>query len=587
MRLLKVLMILLSLSLCALPMLAGAQADPTLLPTGTTDAPAEEKSSAVIVPESLATPRATLDTFLTAMNDVKRNRPGRIEDAISTLDLSEVNLLVRKERGEDLAWSLLEIIDRTRFVELDQVPDQRDGDAWVFEQYEAGAVRIRRGDEGAWRFDTETVMALPEILEEVSVRQRVAGIEDSADYLPMNMRIRAAMPDALRAKTFILENWQWLGLFVTVLAGVVLDKALSLLLKSLVRVWRRRAGDGAFGDQSDDMLRPLALMAAAVTWWLAIRILGLPEQAMLILLVAVKFLTGAAGVWAAFRLIDVLSIFLTRKAAATVNTFDDILVSMIPKTLKIFVAVIGAIVIAENLNLNVSGLLAGLGLGGLAFALASKDFVQNMFGSVTVLLDQTFSVGDWVKVADVEGTVEEVGIRSTRIRTFYNSLVTLPNSVFITAEVDNMGKRRYRRLSTKFGIAYDTPPDRIEAFCEGIRELVRQHPYMRKDYYHAYLNGFGDSSLEIMVYVFWEAPDWATELRERHRFLLDCLRLARDLDVEYAFPTRTLYLRNEDWKAGEASGETPQDAALDKGRELARRITAANTGSSVPPPVRF
>jgi len=585
MRLLKVLSMSLWLAVCTLPVAAMAQVDPTMMPAGDS-APAQEKPAAV-VPRSLASPRATINTFLSAMNDVKRDKPERIDNAISALDLSDVNLLVRKERGEDLAWTLLEVIDRTRFVEIDEVPNRSEGEPWVFEHYTAGAVRIDRGDDGAWRFDAETVAALPDILDEVSVRARVVGAEANDEYLPLNMRIRAAMPEALRTKSFILENWQWLGLFLTVLAGVVLDKALSLLLKVAVGIWRRRDGGGILDKQSDDMLRPLALMAAAVTWWLAIRILALPEQAMLILLVAVKFLTGLAGVWAAFRVIDVLSLFLTKKAAATVNTFDDILVSMIPKTLKIFVAVIGAIVIAENLNLNVSGLLAGLGLGGLAFALASKDFVQNMFGSVTVLLDQTFSVGDWVKVGDVEGTVEEVGIRSTRVRTFYNSLVTLPNSVFITADVDNMGKRRFRRLSTKFGIAYDTPPDRIEAFCEGIRELVRQHPYMRKDYYHVYLNGFADSSLEILVYVFWEAPDWSTELRERHRFLLDCLRLARELGVEYAFPTRTLYLRNEDWQAGEGRAEDALEAALGQGRDRAREIVAKTTGSEVPPPVRF
>ena len=166
-------------------------------------------------------------------------------------------------------------------------------------------------------------------------------------------------------------------------------------------------------------------------------------------------------------------------------------------------------------------MIAGLGLGGLAFALASKDMVQNLFGSVTILLDRTFAVGDWIIVDGKEGSVESIGFRSTRIRTFYNSMLTVPNSTFITASVDNMGERRYRRLSTKLGLAYETPPDKIEAFCEGVRELVRQHPYMRKDYFHVYFNGYADSALEILVYVFWETPEWSTELRERHRFLLD------------------------------------------------------------------
>ncbi|NNM01763.1 MAG: mechanosensitive ion channel, partial [Gammaproteobacteria bacterium] len=142
-----------------------------------------------------------------------------------------------------------------------------------------------------------------------------------------------------------------------------------------------------------------------------------------------------------------------------------------------------------------------------------------------------------------------------------------------------------------FSIAYDTPPERIEAFCEGIREIVRQHPYMRKDYFHVYLNNLGDASLEILIYVFWETPDWSTELRERHRFLLDCLRLARRLGVEYAFPTQTLYMkRGEDTPPPpdpEHTGE-PADSPMAEGRMAARAIVEATTGTGVkPPPVGF
>jgi MscS family membrane protein len=249
--------------------------------------------------------------------------------------------------------------------------------------------------------------------------------------------------------------------------------------------------------------------------------------------------------------------------------------------------VVGAVFIADNMNINVTSLLAGLGLAGMAFALAAKDMVQNLFGSITVLLDRTFTVGDWILVDGSEGTVEQIGFRSTRIRTFYNSKVTIPNSKFITAAVDNMGERRYRRLSTKLGLTYDTPPDKIEAFCEGIRELVRQHPYMRKDYFHAYFNGYGPSSLDILVYVFWETPDWSTELRERHRFLLDILRLAQRLGVEFAFPTQTLYMA-QDSASGETVDEIQQQEAFNQGRETAKQIFDTTTGiGNRPTPVRF
>ncbi len=135
---------------------------------------------------------------------------------------------------------------------------------------------------------------------------------------------------------------------------------------------------------------------------------------MLVLLVAVKFLASISGVWAAYRLVDVISAHLLRRAQLTESKLDDALVPLIPRILKLFVTVIGFVFATDNLNVDVSSLLAGLGLGGLAFALAAKDMVQNLFGSVTVLMDRTFLVGDWVIVGSVEGTVENIGFRSTR-----------------------------------------------------------------------------------------------------------------------------------------------------------------------------
>ena len=148
-------------------------------------------------------------------------------------------------------------------------------------------------------------------------------------------------------------------------------------------------------------------------------------------------------------------------------------------------------------------------------------------------------------MGDVEGSVETVGIRSTRIRTFYNSEIIVPNSMLTTAVGDNMGRRHYRRIKTMLGVQYDTTPDQIDAFCEGVRELIHRHPHTRKDYFHVYLNQFSASSLDILLYCFLECPDWGVELRERHRLFADILRLADGLGVQFAFPTRTLHIFQE------------------------------------------
>ena len=537
-------------------------------------------------PAGLASPRATMETFLSAMNDIKRGQLERIDDAITTLDLDDVNALVRRERGTDLAWMLLDVMDRTRLVDLKKVPAREEGNPWVFSPYDRGVVRIARRAAGRWQFDRETLDRLPAVYDELADRARVVGGDEDISHLPFHLRVRAQLPDSLKQQAFLLENWRWLGLLLIAAAGVLVDMIVSLLLRLFMRGWRKRSGEGAFCDVSDKMLRPLGLVAMAAVWWIGINLLGLPERALLVLLVAVKFLASAAGVWTAYRLVDLVSAGLHHRALQTDNKIDDVLAPLITRTLKIFVTVVGLIFVADNLNIDVTGLIAGLGLGGLAFALAAKDMVQNLFGSITVLMDRTFTVGDWIKVGDQEGTVEAMGFRSTRIRTFYNSVVTVPNSQFITANVDNMGERRFRRLSTKFTIAYETPPDRIEAFCEGIREIIRQHPYMRKDYYHVYLNGLGGSALEILIYVFWDTPDWSTELRERHRFLVDCLRLASRLGVEYAYPTQTLFVRQD---AAETAAEREAiEAARANGAEVAREVVEHSTGlGSRPPPVRF
>ncbi|MHC4850208.1 MAG: mechanosensitive ion channel family protein [Planctomycetota bacterium] len=235
---------------------------------------------------------------------------------------------------------------------------------------------------------------------------------------------------------------------------------------------------------------------------------------------------------------------------------------------------------------DIGALLAGLGIGGLAIALASRDTVENFFGALTIITDRPFEVGDWIKMGDIEGTVAHIGFRSTRVRTFYDSVTTFPNSKLIRSAVDNLGSRHYRRLKFELGVAYDTPADKLETFIEGIRELIRLHPYTRKDYYHVYFHSFGPSSLNILCYLFLRTPEWATELRERQRMLMDILRLANGLGVEFAFPTQTLHVMQGEPPA-HAAPAGDLSAAWKRGQAEAKRIVEEFTGDRVPPPVKI
>ena len=545
-----------------------------------------------VTPEELglSSPRETFTTFLHSMNDIKRGKPDRIDKATSTLDLSAINPLIREEKGRDLAWMLLEAIDKTKLVNLSAIPAEKSGTSYLFAQYENGSIRLVKSANGRWLFSQKTMSSLPAITDELASKKTLKIDDENAQFIPWHIQFRQQLPQSLRARSFLLENWKWLGILLSIALGVIADKITSFILQRLVRNFRSKTKTQAFKDTPEDMLRPLAMLVMAAIWWLGLNLLALPDQAMIVLLVAVKILAGIAGVWGAYRLVDLVTLYLHYQADKTDNKVDDVLVPLIRKTLKVFVTVVGITFIASNLNLNVSSLLASLGLGGLAFALAAKDVVQNLFGSITVIMDQTFHTGDWIVVNDIEGSVEEVGLRSTKIRTFYDSLITIPNALFITAKVDNMGQRRYRRLNCNVSLTYDTPPDKIEAFCEGVREIIRLHPYMRKDYFHVYLNSLGASSLDVLVYVFWETPDWSTELRERQRFLLDILRLAKAQQINIAFPTQTLHLLtpNDAQSPADDTNSATIDSLSEQSRSAAQSIVSQSTGlDDIPPPVKF
>ncbi len=394
--------------------------------------------------------------------------------------------------------------------------------------------------------------------------------------------IRLWMPETLRARIFLLEGWQWIALILLAFAGVVVDR----LVRGFVHIWIKRllARSASIREASldADFEKPLGILAMGGSWWIALPMIDLPPGALTALLFATKLIVAMSGVWAVYRLVDLIAAHFLALAVRTETKVDDILVPLIRRAVKVVVLAFGILFMAQNLNIDITSLLAGLGIGGLAFALAAKDTVENLFGSVTVLIDRPFQIGDWVVIGDLEGTVEEIGFRSTRIRTFYNSKITVPNSRLVNSSVDNLGEREYRRVKCQIAVQYDTSPDKIEAFCEGIRELIRARPYLRKDYYMVYLNEFADSSLNILLYAFFMTPDWATELRERHRLFVDIVRLAHRLEVEFAFPTQTLHLASvpDALVPGQVSPEVPKspgdrdarDEAIRLGREEARAI---------------
>lgn len=229
----------------------------------------------------------------------------------------------------------------------------------------------------------------------------------------------------------------------------------------------------------------------------------------------------------------------------TSSTLDDQLVPILEKIVRAAIIILGILLILQSFGLQVFSLLAGLGLGGLALALAAKDTAANFFGSLMILLDQPFSIGDWVKVDDVEGTVEDIGLRSTRIRTFYNSVVVVPNSKVAMCTLDNLGKREYRRFRHLIGIEYGTPQKNIELFIQDLSHWLEENPKSRNEKNEVCLNTLGDSGMNILVYVFFQVEDWSEELIQRQTLIFKILELSKKHNCPIAFPTQTLWLNND------------------------------------------
>ena len=189
--------------------------------------------------------------------------------------------------------------------------------------------------------------------------------------------------------------------------------------------------------------------------------------------------------------------------------------------------------------------LAGLGVGGLAVALAARDSLANLLGSILIMIEKPFRVGHQIRVSGTEGTVEDVGFRSTRIRTLDNSLISIPNNTVVNATVENLSLRVMRRQRLTIQVTYDTSRKKLEELVAGIKQLITDHPLTSKTNFYVRFNDFGESSLNILVYFYIATTDRSTELEVREQVLLQIMDLAKRLTIDFAFPTRTLVIENQ------------------------------------------
>ena len=251
--------------------------------------------------------------------------------------------------------------------------------------------------------------------------------------------------------------------------------------------------------------------------------------------------------WFVYLFINVVDARLSLWATTTESTIDDILVPLFAKTLRVFVIILAGIIVLQNLTgIEIGPLLASLGIGGLAVALAAKDSIANFFGTLTILFDKPFQVGERIVIDNYDGVVEDVGFRSTRIRLLTGHLVTIPNEKVVNSGLENIGRRPNIRWLTNIGITYDTPADKIEKAVAIVREILADHEGMHPDFPpRAYFNGFNDWSLNIMVLAWYHPPEYWEFQEWVQRTCLEITRRFGAEGIDFAFPTRTLHLAND------------------------------------------
>ena len=247
-------------------------------------------------------------------------------------------------------------------------------------------------------------------------------------------------------------------------------------------------------------------------------------------------------IWIALRLADFIKLVMISRVQKKDDKYTTQVIPFFVDAIKLLVVVFGVLVILGSIfGVNVGTLVAGLGIGGLAIALAARETLENLLGSFTIFLDKPFVVGDMVNVSGITGVVENVGFRSTRLRTLEKSYVTLPNKKMVDSELDNLSLRTFRRANFSIGLTYSTSIEQMKAIVKDIQEYIDNHPNTNQDG-RVRFKEFGNSSLDIMVVYFVDTMDWTTYLDVKEEINYRIMEIVKARGASFAFPSTSVYI---------------------------------------------
>jgi MscS family membrane protein len=338
------------------------------------------------------------------------------------------------------------------------------------------------------------------------------------------------------------STWPWLVGALTVAAAAIAGLTLARVIRAGLHRATRRSAIEWDDELADALGGPLGAGLAVIALWHVLPMLPLAPRASSLVRNGVVITGTAVVLWLAFRIIDVGHGVMRRRAWAVAQPAARSLLALAARLIKVVLLVITLITGLAVLGLPVASLIAGLGIGGLALALAAQKTVENLFGTLSIGVDQPFREGDFVRIGDVLGTVEAIGLRSTRVRTLDRTVVTIPNGQLADTGAESLTARDRMRLACIVGLIYETTGAQMRAILADLEQVLRAHPKIWPDAVVVKFKEFGQSSLDVEIMAWFQTEDWGEFQGIRQEILLAFMDVVERHGSSFAFPTRTLHI---------------------------------------------
>ena len=494
----------------------------------------------------LRSPRDTMRTFVEQWDNA---RLGDSELFLKTMDLSQIAAAVRDDEGALLGEYLIQVLHRIGLPLRQEIPDypNRRGPYTPF-NHPVGSVEIHPfvQEDGSirWRFSAETMASARRLFMALEDMPLAEGMEraESTPFFVIRNHVRSVHRELLHETGGGMELWQWIALVLWLVISIPVSWFLTWVVNRLFPL--KKAEEHQLMAPEIRFLWPLRLIFVAGIGLVALGILGLPQAVDMPLRILIGVTLSLAGGWLAYHLVDKVS--RTLEAHSQRYRYRDEVLRSLATSLAKLAVIIGAVLfLAEILSLPYQGVLAGLGIGGLAVALAARSTLENFIGGITLFADKPIEVGDFCRLGDHLGVIESIGLRSVKVRSIDRTVVTIPNAEFVNLHIENFTRRDRILLRTTIGLRYETTPDQLRWLLVEIRKLLLQHPMVTPEPARVRFLGFGDHSVDVEIFAYVRTNDNSVFLGVREDLFLRLIDIVAASGTGFAFPSTVNYLARD------------------------------------------